>query len=168
MNFKNQNTTFRQLQVNEQIPYELLLLADPEKKMIDGYLNLSTIFIAEQNKKTKGVIVLFPLTKKKAEIKNIAVVPKLQGQGIGKYLIENIFTIAGKKGFTEICIGTANSSIRQLCLYQKLGFEIYKIKKDFFTNNYPEKIYENYIQVKHMIMLTKKLPKQQKGGHNRQ
>ena len=158
MELRNQNINFRRLGVNDQTPYELLLLADPSKKLIDEYLKQSDVFIAGQNEETIGVIVLFPLTAETVEIKNIAVKPELQGQGIGSYLIENVIKVAAiLKKYKNICIGTANSSIGQLYLYQKLGFEISEVRKDFFTDNYPEPIYENGIQAKHMLILTRQL-----------
>jgi len=65
--------------------------------------------------------------------------------------------IAKEKGFKKIIIGTGDAGIKQLYLYQKVGFEIYDIKHRFFIDNYPEPIYENGIQLKHMIMLKKDL-----------
>jgi len=157
MTIKNRNITFKQFNKNDQIPYELLLLADPSKDLIDEYLKQSDIFTARENDETIGVIVLFPLTTETVEIKNVAVKPEFQGQGIGRYLIENVVRIASLNRQKQICIGTANSSVGQLYLYQKLGFEITDIKRDFFTDNYAQPIYENGIQAKHMLVLTKQL-----------
>ncbi len=157
MAVENQNISFVKLNKNDHIPYDLLLLADPSKELIDEYLKQSDIFIAKQENNTIGVIVLLPLTKEAVEIKNIAVRPAFQGQGIGRYLIAQIVQVASRNGYKSICIGTANSSIGQLSLYQQLGFEITEIKRDFFTDNYPEPIYENGIQAKHMLMLTRQL-----------
>ena len=133
------------------------MLADPSKDLVEVYLKQSDVFTATQNDRTVGVIVLFPLTEEKVEIKNVAVIPEFQGQGIGSYLIENAVLVASLNKQKSICIGTANSSIGQLYLYQEIGFEITGIKKDFFTDNYAEPIYENGIQAKHMLILTSKL-----------
>jgi ribosomal protein S18 acetylase RimI-like enzyme len=151
------NLIFQRLDKSDPIPYDLLLLADPSKDLVDEYVKLSEIFIAIQNEETLGVIVLFPLTTKAVEIKNIAVKPAFQGKGIGSYLIENGLKVVARNKKESICIGTANSSVGQLYLYQKLGFEITEIKKNFFIDNYPEPIYENGIQAKHMLVLTRQL-----------
>jgi aminoglycoside 6'-N-acetyltransferase I len=98
------------------------LLADPSKDLVEVYLKQSDVFTATQNDRTLGVIVLFPLTEEKVEIKNVAVIPEFQGQGIGSYLIENAALVASLNKQKSICIGTANSSIGQLYLYQKIGF----------------------------------------------
>lgn len=157
MTNKNLNITFEKLGKNDPIPYDLLLLADPSKDLVDKYLKQSVVYIARKNDEILGVIVLFPLTTETVEIKNIAVNPAHQGQGIGRFLIENIIHNAWLQGQKSICIGTANSSVGQLYLYQKLGFEITDIKKHFFTDNYTEPIFENGIQAKHLLVLTKQL-----------
>lgn len=157
MKYNDQRITFEKLGKDDHIPYELLLLADPSKDLINEYLKRSEIYTARQNDETIGVIVLFPLTTETVEIKNVAVKPEFQGQGIGSLLIENAVQVALFNKQKSICIGTANSSVGQLYLYQKLGFEITGIKRHFFTNNYAEPIYENSIQAKHMLMLTRQL-----------
>jgi ribosomal protein S18 acetylase RimI-like enzyme len=154
---RNQNITFKLLDSNDPVPYDLLLLADPSKKLVEEYLKKADVFVAIQNDKILGVIVLFPLTAETIEIKNIAVKPEFQGQGIGRYMIENVVQVALEKRKRSICIGTANSSVGQLYLYQKLGFEITEIKKNFFVTNYAESIFENDIQAKHKLILTRQL-----------
>ena len=157
MQTKNSDLKFQKLSKSDEIPYELLLLADPSKEIIYEYLKRSEVFIAIQNKTVVGVIAILPLEKGAVEIKNIAVNPEFQGKGIGTYLIENAIRIATLDQQEKILIGTANSSIGQLYLYQKLGFEITEIKKDFFIKNYDTPIYENGIQAKHMLLLTREL-----------
>lgn len=102
------------------------------------------------------------MTTETVEIKNVAVKPEFQGKGIGSYLIENAVKVASFNRQKSICIGTANSSVGQLYLYQKLGFEITDIKRHFFLDNYAEAIYENGIQAKHMLVLTRQLNDEQK------
>ena len=162
MTIKKENITFDKLDKNDKLPYDLLLLADPSKELIDEYLKQSDLFVARYNDETIGVIVLFPLTAETVEIKNIAVKPAFQGQGIGSYLIENVVQFASSNKRKSICIGTANSSIGQLYLYQKLGFEITDIKRHFFIDNYAEPIYENGIQAKHMLVLARQLNEERK------
>lgn len=58
-------------------------------------------------------------------------------------------------GCTNLITGTGNSRIGQLDLYQKEGFDIPKIVKNFFLKNYKEPIFENGIQYKHRFKLEK-------------
>ncbi len=68
MRVKNQNITFDKLDKDDKIPYDLLLLADPSKDLIDEYLKQSDIFIARQNDKIFGVAVLYKNEKKFGKI----------------------------------------------------------------------------------------------------
>lgn len=147
----------RPLKKDEKIPYQLLLLADPSKQLIDQYLAVSTLYIAEEASVIYGVYVLTPVDSNIAEIKNIAVGESHQGKGIGSLLLRHAEDMAREKGYKTLIIGTGNSSIGQLYLYQKMGFEICGIKKDFFVTNYKEALWENHIQCKHMILLSKTL-----------
>lgn len=147
----------RPLKKDEKIPYKLLLLADPSKELIDQYLAVSTLYIAEEAGVVYGVYVLTPVDSNIAEIKNISVDESHQGKGIGSLLLRHAQDTAREKGYKTLIIGTGNSSIGQLYLYQKMGFEICGIKKDFFIINYKEPLWENHIQCKHMILLSKTL-----------
>ncbi|MBX2947460.1 MAG: GNAT family N-acetyltransferase [Cyclobacteriaceae bacterium] len=156
----SQNIIIKKLDQGESIPYDLLLLADPSKKKVDEYLEKSEVFVAMEGNEILGVLTLYPLTEDTVEIKNVAVKFEFQGQGIGSFLIKDAIHRSAIKKLKTILIGTANSSIWQLCLYQKLGFEITDIKRNFFIQNYPEPIFENAIQARHMIVLSLKLTDQ--------
>jgi ribosomal protein S18 acetylase RimI-like enzyme len=135
-------------------PYDLLLLADPERPAIDVYLSRSELFFAwGTDGLVVGVLVLTPLGEGEAEIKNIAVRPAWQGQGIGKRLLGFALSRARERGLQALEIGTGNSSFDQLALYQKIGFRMDRIERDFFTRHYEEPIFENGIQCRDMVML---------------
>jgi len=155
MNLDLESKKVRQLGKNEQIPYDLLLLADESMEAINKYIYDSDIYILEIENKILAVYVLQLLKKDEIEIKNIAVDKDYQGQGIGKFLLRDATNKAKEQGFKTMLIGTSNASFKQLYIYQKSGFEIYDIKENFFINNYPKPIYENGLLLKHMIMLRK-------------
>lgn len=147
----------RLLTKSEHIPYPLLLLADETLDAINKYINNSEIYVLEQDNITIAVYVLQGVSPDTIEIKNIAVDKLFQGQGIGRKLLYEAIARAKERGYQNIIIGTGDASIGELNLYQKVGFEIYDIKHRFFLDNYPEPIYENGIQLRHMIMLRKVL-----------
>ena len=158
MEIEETDITVEQLAPTQAIPYEFLLLADPSRKMIDQYIFQSQIYIARHSSSIIGVYVLHAVGESdRVEIKNIAVKEEHQGKGIGKYLLQDAFQKAIKQGYKHIMIGTGNSSIGQLYLYQKLCFEIEEVKKAYFSKNYAEPIYENGLLCKDMIILAKVL-----------
>lgn len=134
--------------------FELFLLADPSYKQINSYIQKSVIYGAYLNDILIASYALLPVNELTVEIKNIAVSENVQRKGVGTLLLEHAKETAISMGFKQITIGTANSSIYQLLFYQKCGFELFELKKHFFTDNYPEPIFENGIQAKHIIMLS--------------
>ncbi|MFD2521823.1 GNAT family N-acetyltransferase [Emticicia soli] len=142
---------------DEAIPYDLLLSADPSEQALMAYLPYSTIYVAYLQDKLVAQYVLYQIDAQELEIKNIAVDDAYQGKGIGKLLLEDATLRANDAGYKTLSIGTSNASIGQLYLYQQQGFELSGVKMNFFIDNYTEPIFENGIQCKHMIMLTKVL-----------
>lgn len=149
------NSKIRLLNKGEKIPYDLLLLADETVDAINKYIFNSELYILEQEEKIIAIYVLQPLSADEIEIKNIAVFEEYQGQGIGKILLEDAEKRTRERGFRKLLIGTADIATKQLYLYQKAGFEIFELKKNFFVDNYPDPIYENGTRLKDMILLRK-------------
>lgn len=147
----------RKLKQTENIPYDLLLLADETKEAIDKYIHASDIYVAESDDEMIAVYALYRVNNEEAEIKNIAVLPHLQNQGIGRWLLKDAESRAKTGGYRYLLIATADAGIRQLKLYQQCGFEMHEIRKNFITDNFAEPIFENGIQLKHMIVLRKEI-----------
>jgi len=145
--------SIHKLQPPEKPPYDLLLLADESLTAIEKYLPHSEIYLAEKNEQLIGCYVLYPQTKTVFEIKNIAITEAFQGQGLGTQLLNHAIQNATEQGASRLLIGTGNSSFAQLYLYQKVGFRIWEIRKNFFIDNYPEPIMENKLQLVDMIVL---------------
>ncbi|WP_373836154.1 GNAT family N-acetyltransferase [Jeotgalibaca arthritidis] len=147
----------RLLSDKEKPPMDLLLLADPSPKMVEEYLKEGESYIAGSENQLIGIYVLLPTRPETVEIVNVAVAEKYQSRGIGKLLVKDAIEKAKIKGFKTIEVGTGNSSIGQLALYQKSGFRITGVDKDFFIRNYEEEIYENGIQCQDMLRLAQEL-----------
>lgn len=144
----------RMLQADEQPPMKLLLLADPSEKLVQEYLKRGQCFVAESDGKIIGEYVLLPTRPETVEIVNIAVDECCQGKGIGKQLVNHAIQQAKVLGYKTIEIGTGNSGVGQLALYQKCGFRMTGIDRDFFIRHYSEEIFENGIQVVDMVRLS--------------
>ncbi|KGR76323.1 GNAT family N-acetyltransferase [Ureibacillus sinduriensis] len=147
----------RKLAKQETPPMQLLLEADPSESIVQEYIKRGDCFIAESDKQVVGVYVLLPTRPTTVELVNIAVAEENRGKGIGKLLVLDAIRVALERGYKTIEIGTGNSSIGQLALYQKCGFRITGVDSDFFIKHYPEAIFENGIQCRDMIRLSKNL-----------
>ncbi len=100
-----------------------------------------------------GEYVLLETRPQIVELVNVAVTESKQGLGIGKQLVQHAIQTVRHKGYKAIEVGTGNSSIGQLALYQKCGFRITGVDKDFFILHYSDPIYENGIQCRDMVRL---------------
>lgn len=147
----------RKLNLNEEPPMDLLLLADPSKVLVEEYMKRGECLVAEHDAQIIGVYVLLSTRPETVELVNIALIENQQGKGLGKKLVMSAIKVAKSKGYRTIEVGTGNSSIGQIALYQKCGFRIISVDIDFFIRNYSELIYENGIQCRDMIRFSQDL-----------
>ena len=85
------------------------------------------------------------------EIMELAVAPERQRQGIGRAIVSWLIDEARRRGMSAVLVGTANSSIDNVAFYQKVGFRMDQVRKDYFWY-YREPIYENGIQIRDMLV----------------
>ncbi len=147
----------RKLQPDEPFPMELLLLADESLELVEEYIQRGQCFVAEADQLIIGEYVLLPTRPATVELVNIAVNESWQGRGIGKQLVNHAVKHARILGYQTIEIGTGNSGFGQLALYQKCGFRMVGIDRDFYVRHYAEEIYENGIQLRDMVRLSQDL-----------
>ncbi|MCR8641285.1 GNAT family N-acetyltransferase [Paenibacillus sp. N1-5-1-14] len=136
---------------------ELLLLADPEEGLVQKYVAEGQCYVYEELGQVIGEYVLLPKNETVVELINVAVSECVQGRGLGKMLVQHAVQSARNLGYSSIEVGTGNSSVGQLHLYQKCGFRITGIDTDFFVRNYAEPIMENGMQCRDMIRMSQLL-----------
>jgi len=147
----------RELNKAEELPMELLLLADPSEKLVREYVSRGKCFIMTLDGLIVGTYVIIPTRPETVEIVNVAVNENYHGKGYGKQLVLHAIETAKQEGYKTIEIGTGNSGVVQLALYQKCGFRMTSIDRDFFVRHYDEPIFENGIQVIDMVRLSQDL-----------
>jgi len=135
----------RQLRKDEKIPYDLLLLADETREVIDKYIFGSDIFVLEQESKTIAAYVLKLTDKNMVEIKNMAVAAECQGQGMGKLLLRDAVCRAKGKGVKTIIIGQGMLQLNNCicirkkdlrCLILRKAFSLIIIQSPFMKTEY--------------------------------
>lgn len=134
---------------------ELLLLGDEQEDMIDRYLDAGDMYVMKEGDEAIGQCVVKDIGGGVLEIKNIAVVPKLQRRGYGRMLMEFIeATYRGRYCILQVGTGDSPSTIP---FYEKHGFRRSHIVRNFFIDNYDHEIYEDGVKLVDMIILRKKL-----------
>lgn len=136
-----------------EAPVALLLEADPSEEKISGYLGRSHCYIARLDSETVGACVIQPLSADLYELMSIAVSPGYQKRGIGSALLDHAITAAAELGARRLEVGTGSFGY-QLRWYQRAGFRVVAVERDFFLENYDHPIYEDGVQLKDMLRLT--------------
>ena len=146
-----------------EAPWHLLLLADPSRERIKRYLPGSTCFGARQTTQFTpsglgaliGVCVLVPEGDglHRWELMNMAVSTAWQSKGIGSALLLRAIREMRERGVQQLDVGTGSFG-DQLLFYQRLGFRVTDIERDFFLQNYTTPLWERGVQHKDMLRLT--------------
>ncbi|EFI66979.1 GNAT family N-acetyltransferase [Lysinibacillus sp. HST-98] len=149
-------TSLEKVEGNREAFLPQLLLADESEVAVRKYLDKGTLYKINCGELLVGVALVIPQSDTTIELKNIAIETKYQGKGIGKEILRQLIEKCRNEGYQVVLVGTANSSIDNIAFYQKAGFRMEAIEKDFFSH-YPEPIYENGIRALDMIFFTKQL-----------
>lgn len=136
-----------------QAPIALLLLADPSEEKLRSYLPASRCFVASCNGGVVGACVVQPLGSRAHELMCIAVDPAHQRSGYGHALLKHVIDLFRESGARTLQVGTGSFGY-QLAFYQRHGFRVTGIDRDFFIDNYPEPLFEDGIQLFDMLRLT--------------
>lgn len=136
---------------DSRIRRDLLHLADPSSDSIAGYISDSNVFVGSLEGRTIAMGVL-RIKDGMAELMNIAVDTKYQKRGNGGKMITHIKHYLEEHGIEFVSVGTGNSSLDQLAFYQRHGFRMEAIRKNYFESYQPP-IYENGIRCIDMVVL---------------
>lgn len=135
---------------------DLLLLADEQEEMIDRYLERGDMFVLQDgHKKTIAVAVVTVEGDNVVELKNLAVLKEEQGKGYGKRMIEYVCKFYSEK-YRILFVGTGDVDVT-VGFYKHCDFTYSHRVKNFFIENYDHPIYEDGVQLKDMVYLSRNI-----------
>lgn len=137
--------------------WPLLLEADPSKGMVETYLKHSDILEVRQQKELIGILVLKSINMQTSEIMNLSVREAYQQKGIGRNLIEQALVFSRAKNDQKIMIATGTTSLSALLLYQRCGFRVEAVERDYFTHHYAETLIENGVVLRDRLILSQEI-----------
>lgn len=132
-------------------PWDLLLLGDESPESVTDYVGRGDCYVALLNGAVVGEYVLLHTRPFTAELVNLAVAPAWQRQGIGTALIRHAISVARAAGFRRMELGTGDSGVGQIAFYERCGFVRCGVDRDYFRKYYPEPIFENGVECRHMV-----------------
>lgn len=97
--------------------------------------------------------VVTPYSDTACELKNLATDPQFQKQGYATRLMETLFKFYAAR-FRAMYVGTAGPGV---AFYARFGFTHSHTVTGFFTDNYPEPLYEDGVLLTDMLYLKKEL-----------
>ena len=126
----------------------LLLEADPSEAMIRRYLDDGEMYLLSVHGNPACVAVV-----KDGELMNLATAPELRGMGCATRLMNHVFERMAPR-YRRLRVGTSPANVP---FYHRLGFVRDGLRKNFFTDNYPEPIIEDGEVLTDMIMMSRRL-----------
>lgn len=137
---------------NEQIDLLVSLLrdADEDEGRMRAILSESTSYLAREGERFVGAVTVH-WREEESEIEYISVIPELRGKGYGKAILESVLVEARVRGVPSLLVGTANGSLENIAFYQKCGFRIDGVRRDFFAYIQPP-VSEHGIPTRDMLM----------------
>jgi GNAT superfamily N-acetyltransferase len=138
---------------------ELLELAD-EPVPLRAYLQEGTLYgvVDASTGEPRAAVLVIDLDDEVSELRAVAVAEAEQGAGVGTGLVEAVCARLRDRGVRRVVVGTATSGVRQLAFYQRLGFRLTHVERDFFTRDkgYPADLTENGIPTRDMAWMDRR------------
>jgi len=134
----------------------LLLLADESEQQVRSHMESGDLYAYSVVAGViAGIVLAIELEPGVVELKAVAVEAEHQEQGIGKRMLVDVLTELRTRGYQRVIVGTANAAIGQLAYYQKAGFRLLRIERDFFSpaRGYPEMMVDHGIRLRDMVWM---------------
>ena len=119
----------------------LLLQAD-EPEPLRAYLQDGDLYVLRDSSGAAvGATMVLPAEGEPgtAELKAVAVAAGQHNRGLGKRMLAGVLDDLRRRGVRRVIVGTSNAGIGQIAFYQKAGFRLWRIERDYFT---PERGYD--------------------------
>lgn len=144
----------KKIEKNKEKYMNLLLEADPERDIVNKYIDNADMYVGIEDEKVVCEITITKVNEEECELKNIATLEEYRNRGYAKQLIDYV-SDKYKDEYTRMIVGTTENMIP---FYVLNGFTKYHhTVKNFFIDNYKEKIYDGNMQCIDMYYYSKKL-----------
>ena len=87
-----------------------------------------------------------------SELIYLAIDPSRRRSGFGKLALAWLIEEARRRQVSSVIVGTGNSGLDQIAFYQKAGFRIDSVRRDYF-DYFSKPVYEHGVQLRDMLVL---------------
>ena len=136
----------------------LLLLAEPSRSALAWSLeHLSdTVYRADADDGPLVGAATVRWRDDPAELVELAVDAACHGRGYGRAIVDWLVAEGRRRGRRALEVGTANASLGNIAFYQKCGFRMASVRRDYFWYH-REPLYEHGIRVRDMLVFRHEL-----------
>jgi GNAT superfamily N-acetyltransferase len=137
----------------------LLELAD-EPEPLRAYLQDGDLYgLVDTDGAPSAAILVVEESPGVSELRAVAVAESMQGQGVGTLMVNTTLFVLAQRGTRRAVVGTASSGVRQIAFYQRCGFRLTHVERDFFTptKGYPGGLTENGIPIRDMVWMDREI-----------
>jgi ribosomal protein S18 acetylase RimI-like enzyme len=135
----------------------LLLLADESEQEVRRDMHTGELYaFLGRDDVAVGMVLTIPGQQQgTVELRAVAVDTTQQNRGIGRRMLAAVLDELRRRGVRRAVVGTANAGIGQLAYYQKAGFRLLRIERDFFSpaRGYPAVMEDNGIRLRDMVWM---------------
>lgn len=131
----------------------LLLLGDEQEELIRGYLDRGELFVLEEGGVEKAVCAVTGEGPGIYEIQNIAVDPRYRRRGLGRALVDFLWSRYPDLDILRLGTGDSPST---LGFYRALGFRETGREAGYFARHYDHPIYEDGRLLTDRVLLEKR------------
>ena len=140
---------------NNEITFLIPILSDAEEgeeRIRATLLDMTCVAYASWlDGQLAGAAVVRWKEDEPSEIVYIAVTPALRGRGYGKQIIYFLLEELRMRKGHALLVGTANAALENIAFYQKCGFRMFEIRRDYFAYIQPP-IAEHGIVLRDMLV----------------
>jgi ribosomal protein S18 acetylase RimI-like enzyme len=132
------------------------LLADESLQQVRSYMQRGELYaFVGRDEVAVGIVLTIPAQQGGVELVSVAVETSQQNRGIGRRMLAAVLDELRRRGVRRAVVGTANAGIGQLAYYQKAGFRLLRIERDFFSpaRGYPAVMEDNGIRLRDMVWM---------------
>jgi len=131
------------------------LAEDSEEQLLSYYQTGELYVYRNETGHPLGMVLVTHKAAGQVELKAVAVDETRQGRGIGQKMVKAVLAELRRAAVCHVIVGTGNCAIGQVAFYQKLGFRLCSVERDFFSaeRGYPKDITENGIPLRDMVWM---------------
>ena len=96
-------------------------------------ISIPFVIIHSPNERLMGYIILW-FIQEEVQISNFALHPDFRRKGVGEAVLRDILDKVKKQGAAEIFLEVRPSNLAACSLYEKLGFQILGVRKNYYQS----------------------------------